>query len=71
MTLIDDDKIKIVFGILAKIGRIIRAAHKGLEDGKKDAAVGGHAAIFANLAGIDAHQGVFRKSVESVKGLVG
>ena len=71
VTLIDNDQVKVIFWVAAKIGGLARPAHKGLEDGEEDASVGGHPAKPADLVGFDAHQGVFGEGVEGVKSLVG
>ena len=55
MTFVNDDAIKEIRGVFAETGqglaRLIPAAHKGLEDGEKDAAVSGNAAFFADAEG--------------------
>src|SRR6202030_3632225 len=46
-------------------------AHKGLEDGEKEAGVFGVFAFLADFVGFDARHSIFGKSGEGVVGLVG
>ena len=71
VALVYDDKVEEVFGVLSEVWRIVRAAHKGLEDGEEDAAVSGHTAVLGDTAWLDALHGIFLESAEVVLCLVG
>ena len=78
MAFIDHDEVEEIGRVLAKPGGGLavhrRAAHEGLEDGEKDAGVGGHPTLFAQVIGFDSRQGVFfegGKGGEVVEGLIG
>jgi len=71
MTLINHDEVKEICGIFAKVVGAFLAAHESLEDGEKDAAVGGDASQSGDLVGTDAHQGIFGEGGEGVEGLIG
>ena len=74
VTFIYHDEIKIIFGIFAKVRCIIWSAHKRLEDGEEDTAVGGNPSRFANLIRFDFNQRIFwkgRVTREFAKSLVG
>ena len=58
-------------GVLPEVGRVVWAAHEGLEDGKEDAAVCGHASALCHAVGLDAHQSVLLEAAEVYHGLLG
>ena len=74
VTLVDDDEVEEVRGIVAKAGsRVplgIPPGHEGLEDGEEDAAVLGHPAFFPDGIGRDPHKGILGKGGEGIVGLV-
>ena len=75
MALINHNEIEEVGRVFAKTGQglalLIPAAHKGLEDSEKDAAVSGNAAFFADAGRVDADQSVLGKGGKGVEGLIG
>ena len=74
MALVNDDEIEEVRRVFPKIGRRLailrRARHKGLEDGKEQAAILRHFAFLADVGRLDSHQRIFRERGEGVVSLV-
>ena len=71
VALVDDDEVEEVPGVLSEVGRVVRAAHEGLEDGEEDAAVRGYASVLCHAVGLDAHQSVLLEAAEVYHGLLG
>ena len=71
MALIDDDKVEVVFWVLAKTRAVFRTGHESLENGKENAPVSRNSAVFANLIRFDAQKCIRRKRRKGVKRLIG
>ena len=70
MALIDDDKVEVVFWVLAKAGAVFRTGHESLENGKENAPVSRNSAVFANLIRLDTNKSIRRKRRKGVKRLI-
>ena len=70
MTLIDDNQVEEILGVLPEVWRIIRPAHKRLEDGEEDAAVSGHLTILGYRSGLDSYHRILLKPAKVYHGLI-
>jgi len=71
VALVDDDEVEIVRRILSETGRALRACHEGMEDDEKDAAVGRHPSVPANLIRLDAGERIGLKGRKVVERPIG
>ena len=71
VTLIDNDKVEEVRGIVTEVRRTLRPAHERLEDREEHTAIGGHLALLADVVRVDPYQRIIGERAEGVVGLVG
>ena len=63
MTLIYNNKVKEVFGVISE-NKLVITCHKGLKDGEEHRAIGRHFTFLVNQFGLDSHKGIGCKSTK-------